>query len=73
MKVKQRKVTVLSAIVYTAISLAVASAFYVTASALSNYTAVAIYGGTAWIFLLSMIVTMPTVVPWMKKRLVARA
>lgn len=31
----------------------------------------AIYGGAAWVFVLLMIVTMPTVTPWVKKRLKA--
>ena len=59
----------LAAMAYTLISLGVAITFVVIATVLGRYTAVAIYGGAAWVFLLSMIVTMPTVTPWMKKQL----
>ncbi len=58
----------LSIMVYTLVSLGVAITFFVIASVLGKYTAVAVYGGTAWVFLLSMIVTMPTVTPWIKKQ-----
>ena len=65
----QGRVGRLSALVYILISLSAALAFFAGASAAGKYTTVAIYGGTAWVFLLSMIVTMPLVIPWMKKRL----
>lgn len=54
---------------YTLISLGMALTFFVIASVLGKYTVVATYGGTAWVFLLSMIVTMPTITPWVKKQL----
>jgi len=65
---RQRAVKV-TAVIYTLISLSAALAFFAIASALGKYTTVAIYGGTAWTFLLSMIITMPTITPWLKKRL----
>ncbi len=65
----QRNATRISAVVYTLISLSAALAFLVIASISGEYTATAIYGGSAWVFLLSMIVTMPTITPWVKKRL----
>ena len=59
----------LAAMAYTLLSLGVALTFFIIASLLGKYTATAVYGGTAWVFLLSMIVTMPTVTPWVKKQL----
>ena len=53
----------LAAFIYTGISLTAALAFYLGASLLGRHTPTAIYGGTAWVFLLSMIVTMPLVIP----------
>jgi hypothetical protein len=50
-----------SALAYTSISLLVALAFLVIATVMGSYNAVARFGGTAWVFLLSMIVTMPLV------------
>ena len=57
-----KRITRLSAVVYTSISLAVALAFFLMSAALGR-DAVARYGGTIWVFLLSMIVTMPTITP----------
>lgn len=59
----------LAALIYTGISLLAALAFYLGASLLGRHTATAIYGGTAWVFLLSMIVTMPLVIPAVRQRL----
>ncbi len=58
----------LAAFVYTGMSLTTALAFYLGASLLGRHTPTAIYGGAAWVFLLSMIVTMPLVIPAVKKR-----
>ena len=65
----QARAARISALIYTPISLAIASAFFAVASAMGKYTATAVYGGMAWVFLLSMIVTMPTITPWVKSRL----
>jgi len=73
MEQSQKRAAQIGAGAYTLISLAIALAFFALASALGKYTTTAIYGGTAWAFLLSMIVTMPTVTPWIKKRLAAKA
>ena len=69
MENSQTRAAQISALIYTIVSLSIALAFFALASSLGKYTAAAIYGGTAWVFLLSMIVTMPTVTPWVKKRL----
>lgn len=55
--------------VYTGISLLAAFAFFLAASLLDKYSASAIYGGAVWVFLLTMIVTMPIVIPAVKQRL----
>jgi len=52
--------------VYTAISVLAAATFYTLAQAKGGYPAVAVYGGALWVFLLSMIVTMPLVTAWAK-------
>ncbi|MCL6642399.1 MAG: hypothetical protein K6T71_03640 [Candidatus Bipolaricaulota bacterium] len=63
-----QKVFRVSAVVYTGISLGIAILFFVAASAL-GYSVTARVGGTVWVFLLSMIVSMPIVTSYLKKRL----
>ena len=58
-----------AAVVYFGVSGLVALTFYLGASLLGKYTLTAIYGGTAWVFLLTMIVTMPLVIPLVKTRI----
>lgn len=65
----ENRVSLISAVIYTAISLALALAFVAVSTAMGKYTDVARYGGAVWVFLLSMIITMPTVTPLVKKRL----
>ncbi len=50
-----------SALAYTSISLLVALAFWGIATVMGGYNAVARFGGAAWVFMLSLIVTMPLV------------
>lgn len=50
-----------SALVYTGISLLIALVFLGAATVVGGYNAVARFGGAAWVFMLSMIVTMPLV------------
>ena len=59
----------LSAAIYTAVSLTAALTFFLVTLLTGDYTWVARLGGAAWIFLLSMIILMPTVTPWLRKRL----
>ncbi len=63
-----RRVGRLSALTYTAVSLIVALAFFALATARGGYTDVARLGGAVWVFLLSMIVSMPLVTGWYKRR-----
>ena len=56
--------------IYTGISLTIALLFLViTLVDGKNYTAVARIGGMIWVFILSMIVAMPIVIPAVKKRI----
>jgi hypothetical protein len=59
----------LSAAVYVTISTLAAGIFFAVTVLTGDYTWVARLGGSAWIFLLSMIILMPTVTPWVRKRL----
>ncbi|MBI4317204.1 MAG: hypothetical protein HY675_01835 [Chloroflexi bacterium] len=69
MEQEQARAAQISALIYAPISLAAALAFFVVASTTGKYTATAVYGGAGWVFLLTMIVTMPTITPWVKSRL----
>jgi len=64
----ERKTTLISALAYTGISLALAAAFLLATTALETYNNVARYGGMVWVFLLSMIITMPIVTSYFKRR-----
>ena len=57
-----------SAAVYTAVSLAAALVFLAITLATGDYSWVARIGGAIWVFGLSMIITMPTVTPWLRSR-----
>jgi hypothetical protein len=56
-----------SAVIYTSISLVVSGLFLVL-TLLREHTWVARLGGAGWVFLLSMIVLMPVVIPRVKRR-----
>ncbi len=58
----------IAALIYTPIALAAAGAFLAATLLSGDYTWVARLGGAAWVFLLSMIILMPTVTPWVKGR-----
>jgi len=68
----QQRATYVSALVYTAISLLGAVAFLAATTLRGDYNWVARLGGAGWVFLLLMIILMPTVTPWVKKRLGGR-
>ena len=59
----------LSAMIYMTVSVLVAGSFFAITVLTGDYSWVARVGGSAWVFLLSMIILMPTVSPWMRKRL----
>ncbi len=64
----ERQIAWRSALTYTAISLTVALLFFIAATLKGSYPPVARFGGAAWVFLLTMIVTMPLVTSWFKRR-----
>ena len=59
----------ISALIYTSIATAAAGLFLVATFASDRYGYVARFGGAAWVFLLSMIILMPTVTPIVKRLL----
>lgn len=65
---KVGSVGMVSALIYTSISLVGAAIFFVVAS-IGNHDWVTRVGGSAWVFLLSMIILMPIVTPLVKRRL----
>ncbi|HJW83112.1 MAG TPA: hypothetical protein VJ754_02295 [Anaerolineae bacterium] len=64
----ERGVARKSALIYLPISAGAALLFLVAASVFGNYPAVARVGGTIWVGLLSLIVSMPVVTSRVKKR-----
>ncbi|HBW37386.1 hypothetical protein [Desulfosporosinus sp. BICA1-9] len=59
-----------ASVVYTALSLAITLIFLIITWVDGNtYTAVARIGGMVWVFILSMIVFMPIVIPAVKKKI----
>ena len=61
------KVTKISAAWYLGISGGLALLFYYVTT-LKDYPAVARFGGTVWVFILTIIITMPVVIPRVKKK-----
>ncbi len=58
----------ISAAIYTSVSLAAALAFLLVTLITGDYSWVARIGGAVWVFLLCMIILMPTVTPWVRGR-----
>ena len=65
------RVGLVSGLIYTGVSTLAAGTFLAVTVFTGDYGWVARLGGSAWVFLLSMIILMPTVTPWMKRRLKA--
>ena len=61
-----------SAALYTGVSLLAAGLFFLITVSTGDYSWVARIGGAIWVFGLSMIITMPTVTPWMRSRAAER-
>ncbi len=61
-----------SAALYTGASLLAAGVFFLITVATGDYSWVARVGGAIWVFGLSMIITMPTVTPWLRSRAAER-
>ena len=71
MSLSDRTAAWVSALVYTGLALALALAFTLLAPRAAPGDAVARYGGAAWVFLLAMIVIMPTFAPLLRRWLTA--
>ncbi|XUW99678.1 MAG: hypothetical protein TUN42_07240 [Dehalogenimonas sp.] len=56
-----------AAVIYTGLSLLAAGLFLI-ATVSGDYGAVERIGGAVWVFILSMIILMPLVTGWVKKR-----
>ena len=69
MKFRARDAGRLSAAIYGMLSALVAGIFFAVTVLTGDYSWVARVGGSVWLFLLSMIILMPTVTPWLRKRL----
>ena len=63
------RVGLISALLYTGVSILASGVFLAMTVFTGDYGWVARLGGSAWVFLLSMIILMPTVTPWVKRRL----
>jgi hypothetical protein len=57
-----------SALIYIPISVGAALLFLLAANLSGNYVLVAKLGGTVWVGLLGLIVSMPIVTAWVKKQ-----
>lgn len=64
----EREVAIRSAVAYTGISLTAALAFFLAATLKGGLPGVARFGGMVWVFMLTMIVSMPLVTAWFKRR-----
>ena len=63
-----KNMNLISALIYTGTSL-LAAVLFILATLGGNYTQVERLGGAAWVFLLSMIILMPVVIPLVRKRM----
>ena len=63
-----KNVGLISAVIYTGLSL-LAGGLFAVATLTGKYTAVERWGGAGWVFFLSMIILMPVITPIFKKRL----
>ena len=66
---RDRNADLLAALIYTPLALAAGLAFFLATLLTGDYTLVARIGGSLWVFGLSMIILMPTLTPWLRKRL----
>lgn len=64
----EKEVARRSARIYIPISLSIALLFFLAASLTGDYPAATLIGGMVWVGLLSLIVSMPVVIPRVKKR-----
>ena len=67
MTITEANVNRVSALIYTGTS-AIASLAFLAVTLTGDYDWVARIGGAGWVFLLAMIITMPTVTPLLRAR-----
>jgi len=67
MKITPQNAGRIAAVLYTGGSLLAALAFFLAAT-IGDYNWVARFGGAGWIFVLAMIILMPTLTPWLRER-----
>lgn len=63
----EQKVARVSAVIYLGISAGLALIFFAVTT-LGKYPPVARFGGALWVFILTMIITMPVIIPRVKKK-----
>jgi hypothetical protein len=67
MKITHANAGRIAAVLYTGGSLLATLTFF-TAATIGDYGWVARLGGAGWIFVLAMIILMPTLTPWVRER-----
>lgn len=60
-------VGLVSAVIYTSIAATAAGLFLIATFSSDRYGSVERFGGAAWVFLLSMIILMPTITPIVRR------
>jgi hypothetical protein len=63
-----KNTSLISAVIYTGISL-LAAGLFIVATLGGKYTPVESFGGAAWVFLLCMIILMPIVIPMVRRKI----
>ena len=66
MRIEDQDVGRVSALIYSGLSVLGASAFFLATLLTGDYSWVSRIGGAIWIFLLGMIILMPTVTPMLR-------
>ncbi|MHB9094589.1 MAG: hypothetical protein ACYC21_07935 [Eubacteriales bacterium] len=61
------KIARISAVWYLGISAGLSLVFYIITT-MKGYPLMARYGGAIWVFILTVIITMPFIIPWIKKK-----
>lgn len=64
----EKEVARRSALIYLPVAIGAALLFLLAASLAGDYPLVAKIGGTVWVGLLSLIISMPIITGWVKKR-----
>jgi hypothetical protein len=68
MRLAERRTPVANALGYTGLSLVLALAFLAVARWTAAAPPLAVWGGTVWVFVLSMIISMPLTTAWGRRK-----